>query len=297
MGGERKTTSRRGRRGTIRPPLSALSPATQTKNGFVEKRRRRQQTKKLGAHLHSPLQTKLHSALGDIGNLVAPLARVNVSQAEKARAQEVSKGLSERGKGVSKSIRASRAASLFFLRRKKRGRASSERGRGGAATAVWRGSIKRGGALLLGGALLCLPLPLLEAQKSSLPAAGAEGRGGKERRAQGRGRSMERLPLSILAVGGTLRLSPPLPASFRQQLLRRQRFCGSASHLALESSGVCLLWNSNASKRKLLDLARRRFRMLTFFNLPSFLARKKNKNFLSCSSAASSPAAPRPRPA
>ena len=127
MGGERKTTSRRGRRGTIRPPLSALSPATQTKNGFVEKRRRRQQTKKLGAHLHSPLQTKLHSALGDIGNLVAPLARVNVSQAEKARAQEVSKGLSERGKGVSKSIRASRAASLFFLRRKKRGRASSSK--------------------------------------------------------------------------------------------------------------------------------------------------------------------------
>ena len=63
-------------------------------------------------------------------------------------------------------------------------------------------------------------------------------------------------------------------SNFRQQLLSRQRFHGSAFHLAVESSGVRLLWNSNESTRKFLGSATGRFRMLT---CPFFSHEKKTK--------------------
>lgn len=215
------------------------------------------------------------------------MARVNVSQAEKARAQEVSKGLCERGRGRESKKKHScfaRCVAFFSPSTKKR---EGERQRA-AATAVWRGARQREvDAAAKQRPPLCLPFPVVAPQKSSLPAAGVEGGGGEEHRElKGGGRSNGATAPPSLSIFSSWRhplaFSPPSLPPFRQQLLRRQHFYGSASHLALESSGVCLLWDSNASKRRLPGSATRRFRdaHFFFFNLPCSKKKRKQKQLL-----------------
>jgi hypothetical protein len=128
-GGRGKEKETRGRSGPIR-----ASPFLSLKQRF---RRPAAATDENEKKLIPPpllFNSNSHSALGDIGNLVAPLARVNVSQAEKARAQEVRKS-DEGGRGEAKEKRpfvlralaASTFSSLFFDEREtseKRARAN-----------------------------------------------------------------------------------------------------------------------------------------------------------------------------
>ena len=168
----RPLRGRRGREEERRYQRESISSPTagRRRNGFGGERRRQQTKKAKSSPLSLSLIQKIHSALGDIGNLVAPLARVNVSQAEKARAQEVrgrEGGETATAKSKEKAIRASRAASLFRRRRRER----EESGKGRRRQFGSRG--KRGAACSP-TFLLFLLLLVLEAQEISLPAAGVE---------------------------------------------------------------------------------------------------------------------------
>ena len=157
-----------------------------------KRRRRRQQTKKL--NLISPLllQTKLHSALGDIGNLVAPLARVNVSQAEKARAQEVRKGSSERGekKPREKHSCFARCVAFFLSSSPKRARESGK-GDGSLARRLVK---EKGAAARRRLALPSFPSPTGSEDLSARSWGGGRRRRGAESKGEEHGKA---LPLSI----------------------------------------------------------------------------------------------------
>ena len=86
-------TSWRGLGGAIRAPSLSLPPPA-----FFSVSANSRLTL-LFLFIPSLPSQQLHSALGDIGNLVAPLNRVSVSQAEKARAQEVRGGEREENCG------------------------------------------------------------------------------------------------------------------------------------------------------------------------------------------------------
>lgn len=199
------------------------------------------------------------------------MARVNISQAEKARAQEVRRGASERSFERKKSIRASRAASLL-LRFFRRTRTSKERKRRRQFVRLDWGLL-----LLLSRARLCLLSLSPRGSEKLFACSQWEWGAGKRRsrnRERGTGRQcsfrhalFEREHSFFFSSWRHLCRDP-----FEQQLRPRMSFVSSALDPTLERFILCFQTNLNESKRMSLGSATRRFRMLTAI-LP--LPRKK----------------------